>query len=94
MITEGKKPTITKRVHVDGPKILKEEVRAALEKMKKNKAAGPDAIVIEMLTSLTEFGIEKLTDLVNEIYNSSDIQEDLSKSIFITLPKKARCSGM
>ena len=31
--------------------------------MKKNKAAGPDEIAIEMLIALEEFGIEKLTDL-------------------------------
>ena len=66
---------------MDWPKILKEEVRAALEKMTKNKTAGPDEIVIEMLTALEEFGIEKLTDLVNEIYDSGDIPEDL-RSIF------------
>ncbi len=82
----GQKPTISKTL--DGPQILKEEVKLALSKMKKNKAAGPDDIVVEMLTSLEEFGIEKLTEIVNEIYDSGEIPEDLSKSIFIALPKK------
>jgi len=58
-----------------------------LKKMKRNKAAGPDEIVTEMLTSLEDFGMEKLTELINKIYNSGEIPKDLSKSIFIVLPK-------
>ena len=56
--------------------------------MKTNKAAGPDGIVTEMVTALDDFGIEKLTEVTNEIYESGEIPEDLSKSIFIALPKK------
>ncbi|MCH9665805.1 MAG: hypothetical protein K0U41_08180 [Gammaproteobacteria bacterium] len=82
----GEKPAIHK--NLDGPNILKSEVRAALAKMKRNKAAGPDEIVTEMITALEEFGIEKLTEVVNEIYDSGEIPDDLSKSIFIALPKK------
>jgi len=55
--------------------------------MKRNKAAGPDEIVTEMLTSLEDFGMEKLTELINKLYNSGEIPNDLSKSIFTALPK-------
>ena len=54
------KPSISKPI--DGPKILKSEVRAAMNKMKKNKAAGPDDVTVEQLTILDEFGIDKITD--------------------------------
>ena len=33
-------------------------------------------------------GIEKLTIMANEIYDTGKIPQDLSKSIFIALPKK------
>ncbi|MGX9987587.1 reverse transcriptase domain-containing protein [Soonwooa purpurea] len=72
----------------DGPEILKSEVEAALAKLKRNKAPGPDGIVAEMMTALDDFGIEKLTEITNGIYNSGEIPEDLSRSIFIALPKK------
>ncbi|XP_037794114.1 uncharacterized protein LOC119589587 [Penaeus monodon] len=71
-----------------GPIIIKSEVRAAVNNMKRNKAAGPDKIVTEMIVPLEEFGIEKLTDVINEIYDSGEFPEELSKSIFIALPKK------
>ena len=56
--------------------------------MKRNKAAGPDDIVTEMIVALENFGIEKLTEVLNEVYDSGEIPEDLSKSVFIALPKK------
>ena len=56
--------------------------------MKGNKARGPDGIVIEMIKALDDFGIEKLTVIANEIYDTGKIPQDLSKSIFIALPKK------
>ena len=86
MDERGEKPIIQKPI--EGPEILKSEVKAAINKMKKNKAAEPDNICIEMIQALDEFGIEKVTDLVNAIYDSGEIPPDMSKSIFIALPKK------
>ena len=82
----GGKPEIRK--NIDGPKILQSEIRAAVSRMKGNKARGPDGIVIEMIKALDDFGIEKLTIMANEIYDTGKIPQDLSKSIFIALPKK------
>ena len=44
----GDKPPIPK--NMDGPKILRSEVKEALKKMKRYKAAGPDEIVTEMIS--------------------------------------------
>ena len=41
-----------------------------------------------MIKALGDFGIEKLTIMANEIYDTGKIPQDLSKSIFIALPKK------
>ena len=49
---------------------------------------GPDGIVIEMIKALDDFGIDKLTIMANEIYDTVKIPQDLSKSIFLALPKK------
>ena len=56
--------------------------------MRNNKAARTDEIVVEMVTALGDSGIEKLTDVINEIYDRGEIPEELSISIFIALPKK------
>ncbi|XP_042884442.1 uncharacterized protein LOC122261026 [Penaeus japonicus] len=82
----GEKPKVEK--NMEGPPIIKSEVRVAIGKMKKNKAPGPDKIVTEMIKALDEFGIDKMTEIINEIYDSGEIPEELSKSIFIALPKK------
>lgn len=63
------------------------EAEIILAKMKRDKAAGPDEIVIEMLVALDEFDIDKITELINKIY-SGDILENLSRSVFIVLLKK------
>jgi hypothetical protein len=72
----------------EGPRILKSEVRSAIKMMRRNKAAGPDGIVVEMIEALEEYGIDRLTDIINKIYDDGEFPEDLSKSIFIALPKK------
>ena len=38
--------------------------------------------------ALGEIGIEKVTDILNEKYDTSEIPTEMSKSIFIALPKK------
>ena len=57
--------------------------------MKTGKALGPDGIATEMIEALEEFGVDILYDLLNEIYNTGIIPEDMSKTIFIALPKKS-----
>ena len=49
----------------EGPPILKDEVRYAMNKMKHGKAPGPDKITSEILEALEDFGLEKVTKLVN-----------------------------
>ena len=72
---------------MDGPSILKEEVESAIRKMKLGKATGPDNIPVEIILALEDLGIDIVTNLLNSIYNSGEIPEDLLKSVFITLPK-------
>lgn len=79
---ERKQPEYTYRLE-----ILKTQVEAALAKLNRNKVAGPEGIITEMLTALDNFSIDKITE-INEIYNSGDIEEDLSRSNFLALPKK------
>lgn len=56
--------------------------------MNKNKPAGADGFVIEMLVVLYDFGIDKIIEIINEIYRNGDIREKLSRSFFITLSMK------
>ncbi|GFR89787.1 RNA-directed DNA polymerase from mobile element jockey-like [Elysia marginata] len=76
--------------NLDGPPIIAAEVEYALKKMKSGKAPGLDNISTEMLKAIGNFGIEKLTEIFNDIYYSSHLPEDLLQSVFITLPKKTR----
>ncbi|GFO32339.1 endonuclease-reverse transcriptase [Plakobranchus ocellatus] len=71
-----------------GPPMMKQEVETAIKKMKHGKATGPDNISVELIEALEDFGIGKVTHLLNEIYDTGQIPTDLSKSIFIALPKK------
>ncbi|CAF4923470.1 unnamed protein product, partial [Rotaria magnacalcarata] len=56
--------------------------------MKTNKATGSDGISIEMIQCLDERGVDIMTKLINKIYDTGELPEDLTKSIFIALPKK------
>ena len=67
----AEKPIIKK--DMEGPPILKEEVSAAIRKMKHGKAVGPDNIPIEVFTVLEDIGIDFLTKLLNSIYDSGKI---------------------
>ena len=71
-----------------GPPIMKDEVRQAIKSMKGSEATGPDGIFVEMIQSLDELSVDAITNLVNKIYDTGEIPEDLTKSIFIAIPKK------
>lgn len=61
--------------------------------MNRNKEAKPDAIVTEMLATLNNFCIDKITEIINVIYNSGDIAKDHSISIFIVQLRKPGTNG-
>lgn len=69
--------------------ILKFDVRSSLNKMKKNKSARSDKIVTEVMRALDGLVSNTVTEVINEIYNSGEISEDSSRSVFIVLLKKS-----
>ena len=89
---DDNRPEMPKVVNLDGPPILLTEVESALKRMKNGKAAGEDGITAEMLKALHEFGIQKLTTLFNNIYDTGFLPEEMLSSTFITLPKKPKAS--
>ena len=66
---------------------MKDEVRQAIKSMKSYKTTGPDGIFVEMIQSLDELGVDAITNLVNKIYDTGKILEDLTKSICIVILK-------
>lgn len=67
-----------------GMEIVKSDIRSALDKINRHKSTGPDAIVIEMLPVLEDFGIDKTTEEIN-----GDNMENLSRSIVRVLLKES-----
>lgn len=53
-------------------------IRTPLAKME-DKAAEPDQVVIEVVIALDDFDIVKVTEMINEIYNSGEILEHLRR---------------
>ena len=86
------RPALPVPTNNEGPQIIQSEVRKALKSSQTGKAPGKDGITTEMLKQLEEFGIEKLTELYNEIYSTGHIPEELLISVYITLPKKPRAT--
>lgn len=66
---------------------IHKNMRSTLTKMNRNKAEGPDRIIIDILSALYDFWIEKITK-INKIYDISEIPENRNSYIFIAIPKK------
>ena len=56
--------------------------------MKNGKSVGTDEIAVESIKSRSYFGIEILTKMLVEIYESGNRSADQSRPILIALPKK------
>ena len=54
------------------PPIMKDQIWAAIRKMKLDKATSPHRISVELLEALEDYGIDKITKLLKEIYDTSD----------------------
>ena len=76
--------------NLNGPIILKQEVKKAIDTLRPGKSPGEDEMTTEILQALDEIGIDKITELYNKIYNTRYIQDDMKKSTFISIPKKAK----
>ena len=66
-----------------GPPIMKDEISAAIRKIKSSKATVPDSISVDFLEALKDYGIDKIATLINEIFDTGQITQDISNSIFI-----------
>lgn len=69
-------------------KMLSFRVRRAPANKSRNNAAEPDWIMIEMLSDWDDFNMNKITEIIDEIYDSGETTEDLSNYIF-----SYRCLG-
>lgn len=52
-----------------------------------NNTARPEEIIMKMLIAIDNSGIDKIIKGINEIYDSGEILEDLSKAILIAVPE-------
>ena len=66
--------------------VSREEVKNALRKMKKGKAAGPDELPVEVWKCTGEMGIKFLTRLFNQLL-VSEHPEEWRRSVFIPIYK-------
>ena len=61
-----------------------EDVRAAINKMKNDKATGPTGVAAEMLKASEESGVRWMTDLLNAVVKKGNVPEDWSKSLMVS----------
>ena len=62
----------------------------AIDTLRPGKASEQDKITTEMLHALGEIEIDKITDLCDKIFDTGYIQDDMKKSTFIPILKKAK----
>ena len=75
-------------IQINGNLTTRDELRYVMKQMKKNKAVGNDQIAFEMIGALGNFGLDKITDITNSVYESENVTNEMIESIFIALPKK------
>ena len=68
-------------------RITKDEVKAAMKRMKHGKAVGPDDIPIEAWKALGDIGVNFLTKLFNQILETEEMPEEWRKSILVPIYK-------
>ena len=76
----------------NGCTIMKSEIENVIKEMKCGKASGNDDIATEMIKALDDEGIKKIKELCNLVYDTGYLPPDMSSSIFLKLPKKAKAT--
>lgn len=80
--------TKTKNLQICGRSIKKNEKETAVKRMKIGKTAGLNNFPIELIEAFGDWGTTKVIKILNEIYESGVLPNELSKSIFMMLLKK------
>ena len=70
------------KVHIDS-----DEVKSIIASLPKKKATGADAIPTELLQYMGNDGINLMTKIINNCYNTGELPEDFLSTTFITIPK-------
>ena len=76
--------------------VSREEVKNALRRMKKGKAAGPDELRVEVWKCMGNMGIKFLTRLFNRLLMGERMAEEWRRSVLIPIYKNkrdAQCCG-
>lgn len=68
-------------------RILKAEIKAAMNLMQPRKTTGSDYILADCIRLFDDKSLKRLTDLFNKIYVTIRIPDEWLKSTFILLPK-------
>ena len=79
--------TVPRQTADDYP-ILRKEVEAAVQSLKKGKSAGVDNIPTELVQTDGEDVITALTTICNKIWQTGERPTQWTQSLVITLPKK------
>lgn len=74
---------------LEGPEIIKEEVRKALSQARTKKAVGPDKVNVELLKLINIDSNDILLKLFSNIYTTGNIFADWLRFTFISLSKKS-----
>ena len=78
------------------PDILECEVKWALESITTNKASGGDGIPVELFQILKDDAVKVLHSICQQIRITQQWPQDLTRSVFIPIPKKSnvkQCSN-
>ena len=82
------RPTyIAKNNNYQKVKIEKEEIIDAIKHLPMSKATGVDQIPAKLLQHKGEEGLNSITNITNDCYNTGILPEDFLQSTFVTIPK-------
>jgi hypothetical protein len=70
--------------------IFKDEIKAAIKKLGKGKAPGPDNLIAEIISASGQLGTELFHKLCNKIWNTKQWPMDWTGSTFVTIHKKRK----
>ena len=77
---------------INTSEITAAEVKQCIDKLKNHRSPGEDLITGEMLKTLGEVGLGKLTSILNNVWQTETVPSDWKRGIIIRIPKKGDLS--